>query len=128
MIKQARLEKIIKGLENDLLKPEVRKSKKHLDALLAYDFTEFGSSGQEYNKKEILERLPVIPEQQFEINNFKIKILSTNVVLAKYQVKKKDSKTGKINFSLRSSIWKNFDKRFPLAGKNRIEIHTPPPF
>ncbi len=48
------LEKHLCLLEEELLKPGVRASAERLDELLADDFFEFASSGQEYNKQEII--------------------------------------------------------------------------
>lgn len=102
------LQKIIYDLETKLLKPEIRSSSKDLDSLLADDFMEFGSSGEIYNKKEILERLPKDTEVspvQFVVSDFQVKELSENVVLATFKTDKISSDKNHV-FALRASIWK----------------------
>jgi len=51
------LKTTIYDLETSLPKPDIRSSANNLDFLLADDFKEFGSSGEIYDKKTILERL-----------------------------------------------------------------------
>ena len=45
----------LKGLEEMLLRPEVRRSRLKMDSLLADDFIEYGWSGRVYDKAAILE-------------------------------------------------------------------------
>ena len=85
------LQKTIYDLETTLLKPEIRSSANDLDLLLADDFMEFGSSGEIYDKKAILERLPKdteISPVQFKVSDFTVKALSENVVLATFKTTK----------------------------------------
>ena len=49
---------LLRNLEEQLLRPEIRKSRERLNELLADGFAEFGSSGRVFDKAEILERLP----------------------------------------------------------------------
>ena len=103
------LQKTIYDLETTLLKPEVRSSTKDLDLLLADDFMEFGSSGEIYNKKMILERLPKdteISPVQFEVSDFQVKELSENVVLATFKTSKISPDNNRLT-ALRASIWRN---------------------
>jgi len=89
-------------LELSLLTSSVRKSTEALDQLLAEEFIEFGSSGKIFNKKEILEILPL--EEGFgvySIKDFNLITLSPTVMLARYKA------TIDGTTSLRSSIWKN---------------------
>lgn len=101
------LHKTIYDLETTLLKPEIRSSAKDLDLLLADDFMEFGSSGEIYDKKMILERLPKdteISPVQFIVSDFQIKELSDNVVLATFKTDKISPDKTHIR-ALRASIW-----------------------
>ena len=47
-------EKLFRRLEERLLQPEVRQSAEAVADLLADDFIEFGSSGQVFNKQQII--------------------------------------------------------------------------
>lgn len=96
------LEKRILKLEKQLMTYEYEE----LDTLLTDDFMEFGSSGNTYDKKAQLEAVKniVMPISTIHITitNFKIKLLSLDVVLATYRtLRHSDSKP-----VLRSSIWK----------------------
>lgn len=102
------LQKIIYDLETMLLKPEIRSSAKDLDLLLADDFMEFGSSGEIYDKKMILERLPKdteISPVQFEVSNFQVKELGENVILATFKTDKTLSDKSHV-VALRTSVWR----------------------
>lgn len=103
------LQKTIYDLETTLLKPEIRSSAKDLDLLLADDFMEFGSSGEIYDKKAILERLPKDTEVspvQFVVSDFQVKELSENIVLATFKTDKISSDNSRAT-ALRASIWRN---------------------
>ena len=50
-------EEFLRRLEERLLQPEVRQSAEAVADLLADDFIEFGSSGQVFNKQQIIEGL-----------------------------------------------------------------------
>jgi len=106
---------LIKALEIELLQPEVRKSKKRLNELIADDFVEMGASGKEYNKQNVINDLTEEPELKFTIQNFNTIELSPDSILATYQVEKEilGSDT-KINSS-RTSIWKNIDGRWQIV-------------
>lgn len=48
---------LLRRLEERLLQPEVRRSARDLDELLADEFVEFGGSGRVFGKREIIETL-----------------------------------------------------------------------
>jgi len=100
-----RLSNLIKGLEIELLQPDVRKSIGRLDELLADDFVEFASIGVQYNKKDILDHLPKSSETKWITHDFKTKELSSDTILATYRVEKHVIASGEKSWSLRSSLW-----------------------
>ncbi|MSU45160.1 MAG: nuclear transport factor 2 family protein [Candidatus Zambryskibacteria bacterium] len=69
------IEKTIFQLEERLQRPDVRKSVEGLNDLISEDFIEFGSSGQVYNKEDVLVNLPASPEIKFVMIDFRINIL-----------------------------------------------------
>lgn len=107
---QAAIE-LIRGLEERLLRPEVRKSAEQVAALLADEFVEIGSSGRIYDKPQIIERLPQeegkgsIPT----ISDFSARQLAAGVILVTYRII--ESRT------IRSSIWKS------IAGQWQMMFH-----
>lgn len=103
------LTKTIHQLELSLLTPEVRSSFDKLNSLLADDFMEFGSSGLIYDKKEILERLPLNTEKvEFIVSDFVARQLSEDVVLTTFKTERIINDTEKMT-SLRSSLWKKIN-------------------
>ncbi|MCP5375406.1 MAG: DUF4440 domain-containing protein [Rickettsiaceae bacterium] len=99
----------IKKLELSLLKPEVRSSKDMLDKLIADDFIEFGTSGNKYTKKDILDRLPNSPEDaRYQASDFSIEMSPENFVVVKFKTKKIINKKETI-FSSRVSYWRKTD-------------------
>lgn len=105
---QKDLKATIFELETSLLRPEVRLSREKLNLLLADDFTEFGSSGGIYDKKEILERLPENSQTSpvdFSVSDFEIKELAEDIVLTTFKTDKTLSDLSHV-ISLRSSIWR----------------------
>lgn len=100
-----RLSNLIRDLEIELLQPDVRKSVDRLDDLLADDFVEFGASGEQYDKQDILDHLPKLAETKWTTHDFKTKELSPETILATYRAKKHVIKSGEESVSLRSSIW-----------------------
>ena len=93
-------------LEIELLKPEVRQSSKKLSLLLSDDFIEFCSSGSIYHYVvgDVFNN-----NNSYIIKDFIIKELSNDCILATYKLIKTNEINPKIKYSLRSSIWKNFD-------------------
>jgi len=74
--------------------------------LLADSFREFGSSGREYDKKEIIAALRVEPSCQLSLQDFRTVPLSQEVVLVTYRATRRSADSGNVSHSLRCSIWK----------------------
>jgi hypothetical protein len=102
-------------LEDRLLQPEIRRSKEEIAKLLADDFVEFGSSGRIFDKIQVVEGLPHSPTVPMVIEDFQIKVLSLNVVLATYRVVRTNEPREEMKNSFRSSIWKYIDKRWQMV-------------
>ena len=109
-----KLKEIIFRLENRLLQPDVRKSVIQLNEMISEDFIEIGSSGQLYTKKDVLINLPSSPEIKFIMTDFRIVILSPNIIQSIFKTEKINQVTNKTTFSLRSSIWKNDDSKWRM--------------
>lgn len=100
---------IIFGLEQKLLDSATRKSANHLSELISDDFREFGQSGKEYNKQDVLKALPDEKERDFLVDEFKVNNLSESVALATYISIEGSQKT------LRSSIWKKSNNEWKMV-------------
>lgn len=105
------LEDHILQLEKQLMSYEYEK----LTTLLADDFKEFGSSGNVYDKKIILDssnnRFVAVNASQMTITDFEIKLLSSDLILATYRtMRHSDSQ-----LVLRSSIWKLSESKWQMT-------------
>ncbi len=96
----------LRGLEQSLLQPAVRRNRARLMELLADDFLEFGSSGRVWTRKTIIDLLAretaFIPP---EIEEFHCALLAPELALVTYRTARFDEETGEKLASLRSSIW-----------------------
>jgi hypothetical protein len=98
------LKKRLRKLEGLLLRPDVRRSKKRVNELLAEDFHELGGSGMVFNKRETIQSLQQERICRFSVHGFQIAVLSPGVVLATYHSRRTGA-LGRVKDSLRSSIW-----------------------
>jgi hypothetical protein len=87
-------------LEQRLMSPEVRKNPQALNALLAEDFFEFGSSGTVYNRNEVLAALSTEQSVERVMSDLTVKRLSDDTVLLTYRLMRYDGRS-----TLRVSIW-----------------------
>jgi hypothetical protein len=98
---------LILNLEKKLMEHDIRSNAEELKKILESEFVEFGSSGKvyKYTEGDVFDAKPnknII----FEIQNYSLKQLASDVVLLIYKVKKTDLSTKKEELSLRSSIWR----------------------
>ena len=102
------LAKHIENLEVSLLQPEVRRSAKRINDLLANDFVEFGMFGKIYSKQDIVELLPNSEEEKFEkydASEFQTREIAVDTVLLTYKASIDFLKNNEIIWTLRCSIW-----------------------
>lgn len=110
------LESEIKELEEKLLKHEVRADINQIENLLDDSFLEIGSSGSIYTKKDELNALPIEEKSiVWHLSDFQIKQIADDIVLALYKAHKRDHRTRKINYSMRSSLWKKTDNQWKVV-------------
>jgi hypothetical protein len=99
-------------LEGKLMDPDFRRDRKQVAALLAEDFVEFGSSGNEWSRERILDLLETERDwTEPQVEDFKVRVLGPDAALATYRTVRPDMG------SLRSSVW------IREAGAWRILFH-----
>jgi hypothetical protein len=113
MQNQKELTAIIRLLEEKLLEPATRHSVNELSELLADDFTEFGRSGNVYDKQVVIGRIQKEETARMTISDFKIVILAADIILATYRATKTEA-DGKKSYSLRSSIWRKAGDKWQM--------------
>jgi hypothetical protein len=110
----ASLREHIQELEEQLLQPEVRRSRQTLDGLLANEFTEFASDGVAYSKDQVIDTLERETPHLRSLTDFHIVALAETVVLTTYRTTRKNVTLNESVDSLRSSIWTRRDGRWQL--------------
>ena len=111
---KATLTRQLRMFEEQLLKTEVRKSRSDLESLLADEFVEFASDGRAYDKEQVILALQHESPSPRSISDFRIAVLSDDIVLATYEVLRENSQSGEVVRSLRSSIWRRSGHRWQL--------------
>ncbi|ASS95488.1 DUF4440 domain-containing protein [Peribacillus simplex] len=96
-------------LEEKLLKSEVRTSPEELSLLLKDDFFEFGSSGNIWSKSDFLGQEGA-GAVKMTLSQFDMHQLSNDTVLTTYRI----FDEGKVEHTLRSSIWKCTNGRWQM--------------
>ncbi len=93
------------GLEERLNLSYTTRSSSELIALLADDFREFGSSGRIFDKASILLELEAQPDFRIRILEFEARPVATEAALTTYRAEVHNPRSGKVSFSLRSTLW-----------------------
>jgi hypothetical protein len=123
MSEDSQIKEQLISLEEKLLNPAVRKSVEEVSQLLADDYSEIGSSGKVYNKKDTIEALKKEPTGQISAHDCKVNLLTPEVALVTYIAVKKDKANDEIK-SLRSSFWKKTGEKWQIVfhqGTNKIQ-------
>lgn len=106
MPQQSPLVSILRELESQIFKPEVRGDRAKLDALAHPDFFEFGYSGQSYSRNDILELLPRdTSDNKVWSQDWRVRPLGHEFALLTYK-SAHELPDGRLErHALRSSIW-----------------------
>jgi len=97
----------LRVLETELHILETRKNRIRLEQLLHPDFVEFGRSGRQYTRAEVLEEFSASDATMDEVyaQNFELAELSQVIVLLTYLSAHKGSDGELYRRTLRSSLW-----------------------
>jgi hypothetical protein len=110
---------LLRRLEEQLLKPEIRHSPDQVGDLLSDDFVEFGSSGGVFNKQQVIEALeregPADPTIRLSLADFIARGLASDVVLVTYRTIQEGGPGTRQDSRLRSSIWKLIEGRWQMV-------------
>lgn len=103
----------IKELEIEILKGDIRKDPEKLNELLSEDFIEFGGTGIEYNKQQIIEALLNENNIEWDYEDLKSRNISGDVIMVNYIAIKKENDIE--TKSLRTSIWKKSNDKYQMV-------------
>jgi hypothetical protein len=96
----------LKDLEIELHQHETRRNRARLGALLHPDFIEFGRSGRQYSRAEVLSEFEQGSGQvKICARNFKLALLAGQSALLTYMSFHVDAAGNESRHTLRSSIW-----------------------
>ena len=107
----------LRDLEGALLNPEVRRHPPQVAALLAEDMVEFGASGRQWTRAELLHALATEAIPAMRMEDFECHELADGVALVTYRLVGSDAGTGAQSDSLRSSVWTR------ISGVWRLRFH-----
>jgi hypothetical protein len=110
----ASLREHLRELEEQLLRPDARRSRQALDELLSDEFVEFASDGVAYDKGQVIDALEREAPCRRSLTDFQIVPLAENVILATYRATRQNVASNEIVDSLRSSIWTQRDGRWQM--------------
>jgi hypothetical protein len=110
----------LKGLEEELLVPAVRKSTR-FTALLADEFVEFGSSGRVYTKSDLAAVLQAESPVGQTPSDFKVAYLAPDVALLTYKIRRHTQPPVQ---TLRSSIWRRAKGQWQMVFHQGTIIST----
>lgn len=98
-----------RSLEGALHRPDVRRSSQAVEALLADNFVEFGSSGGIYDKATVVEALAREPQGASsplpDVLDFAVQVLGPDAVLVTYRSIRHAVGQTPARTVLRSSVW-----------------------
>jgi ribonuclease HI len=103
--KANRLAARIRAREESLLRPEVRRNRRRVSALLTGDFVEIGASGQKWTRSQILDLLATEKFEAPRIEDFTCVPLRKDLVLATYTTVRNNAGASGPARTLRSSLW-----------------------
>lgn len=104
------LERQLYRHEQELMQSATRSSRKKLEALLAEDFVEFGSTGIAYDRESVISGLLLEEPFAWSIASFNARMLAEGVALVTYIATKSGGES-----SLRCSIWKQDGARWRMT-------------
>jgi hypothetical protein len=111
----------LKGLEEELLVPTVRRSTR-LTELLADEFIEFGSSGRIYTKSDLVAVLQAESPIAQTTSDFKVTSLAPDVALLTYKICRHSKPAV---HTLRSSVWRRANGKWQMVFHQGTIAPTP---
>ena len=102
-------------LELKLLDPKVRASKAAVGSLLAQGFVEFASSGEIYDRQQVMEALEMETPAERTLTDFRVLSLGPAAVLITYRCDGAMANGGAAVTSIRSSVWRLEDGEWRMA-------------
>lgn len=100
--------------ERALLDPVVRRDRAQVEAFLAEDFQEFGSSGRVWDRQAIVDSLASEPYAPPTVEQIHCARITAYVALVTYRTVRIESSDGARTETLRSSLWVKESDRWQI--------------
>ena len=112
-----KLQQHILDLEQLLASPSLRVDAALLDQLIADDFVEFGASGRQFTKADIIKLLMTESDfSSYDLLDFEVRPLGDTALIALYRIPARSGPDGSVKpGSLRSSVWKLSEGKWRLC-------------
>jgi len=111
----ASIERQLRELEESHLRSDVRSSSESMQALLADEFIEFGSSGRIFDRAAAIAAVAGQPGFESRIDDFVVRALSPEVALTMYRLSAWTTPGGQARVTLRSSVWMHRAGRWSMV-------------
>ena len=98
-------ERNLRTLEESHLRYEVRSSPESMQALLAEEFVEFGSSGWVFDRAAVIASTSGQAVFQSRLDDFAVRALAPGVALTTYRLSTWSKSEDQVRVTLRSSVW-----------------------
>lgn len=118
--KQMEISRLLRSLEEELLRPEVRRDLVRVAALLTDNFCEVGTSGSLYSKNDVLTALLREKPSIRSLDEFRTELLQDDVALVTYRVYKHADEAAP-TVSRHCSVWVR------QSGEWRVRFHQGTP-
>ena len=99
------IERQLRELEESHLHSDTRSSPETMQALLAEEFVEFGSSGRVFDRAAVIATLSNEPGFRSRIDDFVVRVLAPEVAVTTYRLSTWSTSGGQTKVTLRSSVW-----------------------
>src|SRR5215468_9165023 len=121
------LERHLRALEESHLRHDVRASPESMQALLAEEFVEFGSSGQVFDRAAVVASVSRQAAFQSRIDEFAVRLLAPGVALTTYRLSAWSESDTPPRVTLRSSVWVQRASRWVLIFHQGTPAGSPVP-
>lgn len=114
----AELERQLRDLEELLMGPRTRSSRKNVEALLAEEFVEFASTGVAYDRDSVISAMLLEQPSAWSIANFMARPLGEDAALVTYTATKGGGES-----SIRCSVWKRYGGGWKIVFHQGTRAH-----
>lgn len=109
--------------ETELLDPTVRRDRKRVAAILSSDFIEIGASGRLWTRDALLDLLDAEDYTPPALEDFACHPIAADIVLVTYRTTRTDPASGRIENTIRSSLWIRQAKTETQPARWTIRFH-----